>query len=97
MRLKGQQQFYELTSFGSLNASVNRKFLKEKLVVTLSLGDMFATNKNNFTIKQGSVDASGFRQADTRRFGINIRYSFGIRKKEESNNIFNVESPEKAN
>jgi hypothetical protein len=97
MRLKGQQQFYELTSFGALNASVNRKFLKEKLVVTLSLGDMFATNKNNFTIKQGSVDASGFRQADTRRFGINIRYSFGIRKKEESNNIFNVESPEKTN
>jgi hypothetical protein len=58
---------------------------------------MFATNKNNFSIKQGSVDANGFRQSDTRRVGINIRYSFGIRKKEESNNIFNLESPEKAN
>ena len=81
-RLKGQQQFYELTTFGALNSSINRKFLKEKLVVTLSISDMFATNKNNFTIKQGSVNASGFRQSDTRRVGINLRYNFGIRKKE---------------
>jgi hypothetical protein len=96
MRLKGQQQFYELTSFGALNTSINRKFLKEKLIVTLSMSDIFATNKNNFTIQQGSVNASGFRQSDTRRFGINLRYNFGIRKKEE-NNIMDVESPEKTN
>jgi iron complex outermembrane recepter protein len=97
IRLKGQQQFYELTTFGALNTSVNRKFFKEKLIVTVSLNDMFATNKNNFTIKQGTVDASGYRKSDTRRFGINIRYSFGIRKKEENTNMFNAESPEKAN
>lgn len=93
LRLKGQQQFYELTTFGQLNTSINRKFLKEKLIVTLSLSDMFATNKNNFTISQGSVNASGFRQSDTRRVGINLRYSFGIRKKEENNNMFNAEPP----
>ena len=93
LRLKGQQQFYELTTFGTLNTSINRKFFKEKLVVTLSLSDMFATNRNNFTINQGTVSASGFRQSDTRRVGINIRYSFGIRKKEENTNMFNLESP----
>ncbi len=93
VRLKGQQQFYELSTFGQLNTSINRKFLKEKLVVTLSLSDMFGTNKNNFTINQGSVNASGFRQSDTRRVGINLRYSFGIRKKEENNNMFNAEPP----
>jgi hypothetical protein len=98
MRLKGQQQFYELTTFGALNASINRKFLKDKLVVTLSLNDIFATNKNDFTISQGSITASGYRKADTRRWGINLRYNFGIRKKEkEENKIFDVESPEKAN
>ena len=93
LRLKGQQQFYELTSFGNLNSSINRKFLKEKLVVTLSVNDIFFSNKNNFSIIQGSVNASGFRQADTRRFGINLRYSFGLRKKDENNNMFNVEVP----
>src|SRR5436190_190219 len=97
MRLKGQQQFYELGSFGALNSSINRKFLKEKMIVTLSVNDMLFTNKNSFTIKQGSVDASGYREADTRRFGINIRYNFGIRKREEGTNMFNVESPEKSN
>lgn len=97
LRLKGQQQFYELTTFGALNTSVNRKFFKEKLIVTASLNDIFFSNKNNFSIKQGSVDASGFRMADTRRFGINLRYNFGIRKKEDNNGIFNVESPERAN
>ncbi len=93
VRFKGQQQFYELSTFGALNTSINRKFMKEKLTVTLSLSDMFASNKNNFTISQGSVDASGFRQSDTRRVGINLRYNFGIRKKEENNNMFNAESP----
>jgi hypothetical protein len=97
IRLKGQQQFYELSTFGALNSSINRKFLKEKLTVTLSMNDIFASNKNDFTINQGSVNASGFRQGDTRRFGINFRYSFGIRKKEENNNMLNVESPEKTN
>ena len=97
MRLKGQQQFYELTSFGALNTSINRKFFKEKLIMTVSMNDIFFTNKNNFTIKQGSIDASGLREADTRRFGVNLRYNFGIRKKEENTNMFNVESPEKTN
>ena len=93
LRLKGQQQFYELSTFGTLNTSINRKFYKEKLVVTLSLSDMFASNRNNFTINQGTLSASGFRQSDTRRVGINIRYSFGIRKKEENTNMFNAETP----
>jgi hypothetical protein len=30
------------------------------------------------------------------RFGLNVRYNFGIRKKEETN-IFNIESPDRQN
>jgi hypothetical protein len=92
VRLKGLQQFYELSPFGSLNATINRQFFKQKLVVTLSMNDMFYTNKNDFIINQGGIIASGSRYADTRRFGINIRYNFGIKKKEETN-MFNVEAP----
>jgi iron complex outermembrane receptor protein len=96
VRFKGQQQFYELSTFGALNASINRQFMKQKLIVTLSINDMFLSNKNDFTINQGSVSASGTRMADTRRFGINIRYNFGVRKKED-NNLLDAESPEKMN
>lgn len=94
IRLKGQQQFYELTSFGALNASINRQFLNQKLIVTLSVNDLFLTNMNEFRINQGSVNASGFRKGDTRRAGINIRYNFGIRKKEERQDIFDISAPQ---
>ncbi len=93
-RFKGQQQFYELGSFGELRLSLNQQFLKKKLVMTLSVNDIFRTNKYDFTLNQGSMNASGTRMGDSRRFGINLRYNFGIRKKEE-NNFLNVESPEK--
>lgn len=97
MRLKGQQGFYELGNFGSLNASINRQFLKQKLTITVSANDIFKTNKNEFQINQGSISATGVRQGDTRRFGLNLRYNFGIRKKDESNNIFNMDAGDKTN
>ncbi len=96
IRLKGQLQFYELSNFGALNLSVNRQFLNKKLVVTLSGNDLFFTNRNDFSILQGTVNAAGFRRSDTRRIGISLRYNFGIRKKED-NNLFNTESPDKTN
>ena len=96
VRLKGQLQFYDLSPFGSLNFSVSQQFMKRKLVVTMSIVDMFYTNQNQFTLDQGSVKANGSRKGDTRRFGLNVRYNFGWRKKEESNPM-NVESPERVN
>lgn len=92
-RFNGQQQFYELTSFGNLRMSLTQQFFKKKLHVTASVDDLLFTNNNNFTINQGSIHASGYRQSDTQRFGLNIRYSFGFRKKEE-NNFFNIVPPE---
>ena len=93
VRFKGLLQFNEVETFGALNANINRRFLKDKLTVTLSANDIFFSNKYDFSIHQGSVNAYGLRQNDTRRFGVNFRYNFGIRKKEESS-MFNVESPE---
>jgi len=60
-------------------------------VLTLSVSDVFASNKLSFMIRQGSVDASGFWRSDTRRVGINFRYHFGWKKKEERTDIFNSE------
>jgi iron complex outermembrane recepter protein len=82
-RTNGQQQFYELDNFGQLNSSLNRQFLNKKLIVTLSMNDIFFTNKNTFTLRQGNIFAVGFRENDSRRFGINIRYNFGVKPKEQ--------------
>jgi iron complex outermembrane receptor protein len=88
LRLKGTLQFYELSSFGSLSFNINRKFFNQKLTVTLSLNDAFFTNNNEFSISQPTVNAYGYRETDSRRFGINLRYNFGIRKKEEDPDLF---------
>jgi iron complex outermembrane recepter protein len=93
MRLKGQLQFYELSNFGGLSMSVNRLFFDRKLTVTLNANDIFFTNRNSFSIKQGNIEAFGKRQNDTRRVGVNVRYNFGLKKREERNNPFNIEEP----
>lgn len=97
LRLKGPLQFYELSSMGALNININRKFFKQKLTVTLSANDVFFTNNNNFTINQGSVRAMGYRESDSRRFGINFRYNFGIRKEERADMFQQMQPPGNAN
>ena len=94
-RLKGQLQFYELSNFGNLNLSVNRNFLERKLTITASVSDLFFTNRNEFVLSQGSINAIGQRQSDTQRFGLNIRYNFGLRKKDNQPNMMNFDNLEK--
>jgi hypothetical protein len=77
--------------------SINRQFLDKKLTITLSANDIFFTNRNKFSIDQGPITAFGERESDTRRFGINARYSFGFKKKEESGGPFNLDSFDKSN
>jgi iron complex outermembrane recepter protein len=95
-RFRGQLQFYELSTFGALNVSLSQQLLQKKLTITLSGNDILATNQNEFTIEQGTLNAKGVRKGDTRRFGVNLRYNFGLKKREETK-LFNVESPERTN
>ena len=81
-RFKGQQQFYELSDFGTLNATINRQFLKKKLTITASYNDFLFTNNNHFEYHQGTQNATGYRESDSRRVGISLRYNFGIKPKE---------------
>jgi hypothetical protein len=90
IRFNGQQQFYELSNFGALRMSLSQQFLKKKLTATLVGEDVLRTNQNEFTINQGSISASGLRRNDTQRFGLNIRYNLGFKKREETN-MFNID------
>ena len=94
-RFSGQQQFYELSDFGSLNTSINRQFLKKKLIITASYNDFLFTNKNNFTLRQGTQNAIGYRENDTRRWGLSLRYNFGFKPKENKMDMLDVGSDTK--
>jgi len=95
IKFKGQQQFYDLATFGTLNTSINHKFLKEKLTVSLSCSDIFYTQSTRFTTQVGNINANGTRATDSRRMGINLRYNFGLNKKEEKKNIFDEAAADK--
>ena len=90
-RANGQQQFYELSNFGNLDFSINRQFFNKKLAVTAQMRDILYSNKYSFGLNQGNITATGFRRTDSRRFGINLRYNFGQKKKSESFDMFNIE------
>ncbi len=91
MLVNGQQNFYELERFGQLNFGLNQQFLDGKLNITLNANDVFRTMKVQFRLNQGSIVSNGDRYSDNQRFGINARYSFGIKKKEEKQNMFNAD------
>ncbi|MBK8042531.1 MAG: outer membrane beta-barrel protein [Haliscomenobacter sp.] len=82
--LKGQQNFYELDQFGQLSLGLNQSLLKSKLQITLNATDVLRTMATRFTLNQGGVFTIGDRYNDNQRFGVNVRYQFGLRKKEES-------------
>ncbi len=83
MMTSGLFNFYELETFGQLNFGLTQTFLEKRLAITFSARDVLNTMMNDFRYNQGSIFAYGNRFTDTRRFGINIRYNFGIRKNNE--------------
>ncbi len=94
-RSNGQQQFYELDNFGQINATLNRQFLNKKLTITLAMNDILFTNNNTFTLHQGSINTNGYRENDTRRWGINLRYNFGFKPKEKKFEMLDTDAADK--
>ncbi len=81
--INGFERFYELQNFGFVNASASKTLMDGKLAVTVSLNDIFRTNRQTFILSQPGIYATGNRAEDTRRFGITLRYNFGIKEKEK--------------
>jgi iron complex outermembrane recepter protein len=94
MMHKGNYGFYELKTFGALNMGLSQTFMSKKLQITLNARDILRTMVTAFELNQGSIISSGDRYTDNQRFGINIRYNFGIKTKEEKKGMFGVEPEE---
>ncbi len=83
MMTRGLMNFYELDTFGQLNFGLNQSFFDRKLNISISARDVLRTMVTRFTLNQGSMQMQGDRYTDNRRIGINIRYNFGIPKRQE--------------
>ena len=95
MRVHGVFNFFELDPFGALSLSANKSILKKKMNVIFSLNDPLRTNRNSFKINQPNFIATGIRYGDTRKFGVALKYNFGIKPKEEKKGGF--EAPGEVN
>ncbi|MBW6478509.1 MAG: TonB-dependent receptor [Bacteroidales bacterium] len=87
MMTRGQMNFLELGTFGQLNLGLNQTFLDRRLTVSLSARDVLRTMVTEFQLNQGSISTTGDRYADNQRFGINIRYNFGISDRQERSGL----------
>lgn len=87
MMVNGLQNFYTLKNFGVLNVGLTQTLLKKKLTITLNGRDILRTMVVHFQLNEGSIFVSGDRYTDNQRFGINIRYNFGMKKKEEKKGL----------
>ncbi len=83
MMTGGQWNFYELETFGMLNIGLSQTFLNRQLTVTVNARDVLRTMVTEFEFNQGNTYSYGSRYTDNMRFGISVRYNFGIRQQEE--------------
>ena len=83
MRINGVFNFFETKTFGTLNFTANKSLLKKKLNVILTLNDVLRSNRINFNVDVPKFIASGENYNDTRRIGIGLKYTFGLKPKPE--------------
>ncbi|MCX7861849.1 MAG: TonB-dependent receptor [Bacteroidales bacterium] len=88
---KGIWSFLELKNFGQLNIGLNQTFFDQKLQITINVRDVLRTMETRFSYNLSSMPTYGSRYADNQRIGINIRYNFGIKNKEDKKQLFKHE------
>lgn len=94
MMTKGIWNFFELENFGQINVGLNQTFFDQKLQITVNVRDVLRTMETRFTYNLGSMKTYGSRYADNQRVGINIRYNFGIKTKEDKKQFFKTSDEE---
>ncbi len=83
MMINGQQGFYSLKNFGQLNITLSQTLFNDKVSISINARDILHTMVTKFELSQGSINTTGDRYTDNQRFGINIRYNFGMKRKED--------------
>ncbi|MBD3636349.1 MAG: TonB-dependent receptor [Crocinitomicaceae bacterium] len=68
---------YLVSSMGSVNMAVEKKFLKDRLSVRVFANDIFFTSYWRADLQYGSLFIDGSGGWESRKVGINLSYNFG--------------------
>jgi len=88
----GQRNFLELGDFGMLNFTLSQQLWDKKVLVSVFYRDVLRTMENPFRLEQGNVLFEGRQYRDQQRYGVNIRYNFGVKTKKEQKGMFEMEN-----
>jgi outer membrane receptor protein involved in Fe transport len=93
MLINGQMNFLELGNFGQANLTLSQTLMQKKLNLSFFVRDVFRTMNTPFLLRQGDILFEGSRYADNQRVGMNLRYNFGMKPKEErrKGNLFQLD------
>ncbi len=90
MRVNGVFNFFETGTFGTINLSANKSILKKKMNIIISVNDLLLTNRVDFNVDVPKFAGNGFQYGDTRKFGIALKYNFGLKPKQEPKQGFEI-------
>ncbi len=85
--------YYKYKSIWSVDLAIQKKLIKDKLTINLTLNDLFLTYKYNFTAMYQNINQRFLNNMDTRRILLTISYNFGKLKVE--NRKINTNDDEK--
>ena len=88
MLVKGQRNFLELGNLGQLSFTLNQQLLDKKMNISIFVRDVLRTMDAQFLLNQGNILFEGNQYRDNQRWGMTLRYNFGIKTKREKQSVF---------
>ena len=71
------QGFYKSVAYYGMNAGITAKLFREKAVISLSLADIFYTERGAADVQYAAQDFGFYRRNDTRLLRLNFTYKLG--------------------
>ncbi|MEF9987381.1 MAG: outer membrane beta-barrel family protein [Bacteroidales bacterium] len=78
-------------SFSNLSVSLTKRFLSNRLMVSLSGNDLFNTDRSYWTNYTNGINMISHQNGSTRSMGISVNYSFNTPKNKHNNSAGNSE------
>lgn len=88
---------YRLSSYAQINVGIKASWIKNTLQASLTVVDIFKTNKQTFTQTVNRITQENLDYADLRRIRVSLTYSFGKQFKIDNKKTSNTDEQQRLN